>query len=73
MKIIALTAIAALITGCTTAEMVTAAKGECDAIGYAPGTVQHTECTERGYRGQAALQAEVATDLFLWALIEAAY
>ena len=73
MKIIALTAIAAILAGCTKAEMVTAAQGECNAIGYAPGTVQHTECTERGYRGQAAMQADVASDLFLWALIEAAY
>jgi len=73
MKIIALTAIAALITGCSTAEMVTAAQGECNAIGYAPGTVQHTECTERGYRGQAAAQSEAVNTFALWALIEAAY
>jgi len=73
MKIIAIAALAAIMTGCTATEMVTAAQGECNAIGYAPGTAQHTECTERGYRGQAAMQASIASDLFLWALIEAAY
>ena len=73
MKTIAVITIAAIMTGCSTAEMVTAAQGECNAIGYAPGTVQHTECTERGYRGQAAAQSEAVNTFALWALIEAAY
>jgi len=73
MKTIAAIVIAVTLAGCSTAEMVTYAQGECNAIGYAPGTVQHTECTERGYRGQAAAQADVIGTFALWALIEAAY
>jgi hypothetical protein len=73
MKFFAAITFAAILAGCSTAEMVTYAQGKCNAIGYAPGTAQHTECTERGYRGQAAAQADVIGTFALWALIEAAY
>lgn len=72
------TTIVAIITAlalsaCTTTEMVTIAQNECAQIGYAVGTAQHTECTERGYRGVKAQQDAAVTNLAWWAILEAAY
>lgn len=58
---------------CTPVELVSAAKGECDLIGYAAGTPEHTACVERGYRDASAAQEQIATELAWWAILEAAY
>jgi formiminotetrahydrofolate cyclodeaminase len=68
-------AFAALVgfTACTTTEMVTVAASECDSIGYAKGTPEHTACTERGFRQKDALQDQIVKDAAWWAVLELAY
>ena len=61
------------LTACTTAEMVGMAQNECAQIGYAPGTPEHTQCTERGYRNIDAQQDAAISGLAWWAVLEAAY
>lgn len=62
-----------LFSACTQTEMVAAAKGECDLIGYPAGSPEYTACVERGYRGTKQMQDQIAADLTWWAILEAAY
>ena len=55
MKNLALIAALAL-AGCTTEQMVTASADECAQIGYADGSTEHAQCTERGFRTKSATQ-----------------
>lgn len=61
------------LTACTTTEMVSIAQNECAQIGYAQGTAEHTQCTERGYRNIDAQQDAAIAGLAWWAVLEAAY
>ena len=61
------------LTACTTTDMVSIAQNECAQIGYAPGTAEHTQCTERGYRNIDAQQDAAIAGLAWWAVLEAAY
>lgn len=57
---IAIIAIATL-TACTaTPEMIEAQKDRCTQVGYAPGTTEHAQCTERGTAQQQAAQNATA-------------
>lgn len=52
---------AAALTACTaTPEMIAAQKDRCTQLGYAPGTIQHAQCAERGTGQQQAAQNAVA-------------
>lgn len=55
-----ITAAALALTACTaTPEMIEAQKSRCSQVGYAPGTVAHAQCTERGTAQQQATQNAV--------------
>ena len=52
---------AATLTACTaTPEMIAAQKDRCTQLGYAPGSVAHAQCAERGTGQQQAAQNAVA-------------
>jgi len=52
---------AATLTACTaTPEMIAAQKDRCTQLGYAPGTIEHAQCAERGTGQQQAAQNAVA-------------
>lgn len=61
------------LAACTPTEMASIASDECRVIGYASGTIQHIQCTERGYRNMDAQQDAAIEALAVWALLEAAY
>ena len=55
-----ITAAALALTACTaTPEMIEAQKDRCTQVGYAPGTPEHAQCTERGTAQQQATQNAV--------------
>jgi len=63
MKLAAAAIITAVIlSACTDADMIAASHGQCDQIGYKPGTQQYTECVERGFRGTKAAQDQAIAD-----------
>lgn len=70
--IIAITA-AAFLSACSTAEMVAISQTECDQIGYAAGTPEHTACVERGYRTRNAQQDALIGAVGWLAVLEAIY
>jgi len=54
-------AAAASLAACTaTPEMIAAQKDRCTQVGYAPGTVDHAHCTERGTAQQQSAQNAAA-------------
>lgn len=57
-----ITLVAALaLTACTaTPEMIAAQKDRCSQVGYAIGTIDHAQCTERGTAQQQQTQNAVA-------------
>lgn len=56
-----ITAAALALGACTaTPEMIDAQKSRCTQVGYAPGTPEHAQCTERGTAQQQATQNAVA-------------
>jgi hypothetical protein len=61
------------LTACSTSEMVSIAASECDQIGYAVGSIEHTQCTERGYRNIDAEQDAAIGAAFWLLVLEAAY
>lgn len=69
--IFALTA-ALTAAACTaTPEMIAAQKERCSSIGYAPGTVEHAQCAERGTMQQQSAQNAAVGSALNYALTEA--
>lgn len=71
-QIIAIT-LTALLSACSTSEMVAMSQVECNQIGYAAGTPEHTACVERGYRTRDAQQDALISTAGMWAVLEAIY
>jgi starvation-inducible outer membrane lipoprotein len=69
MKPIAIITATLALTACTaTPEMIAAQKDRCTQVGYAPGTVAHAQCTERGTAQQQQTQNAVAGSVVAGAL-----
>ena len=62
--IIALITCAALTSGCASpGEIAAQSKVTCAMLGYAETDPRHTECTERGFRGQTAAQQQTQAEI----------
>ena len=70
--IIAITT-AIILGACTDAELIDISQGQCDQIGYAPGTAEHTQCVERGFRGTKAAQDEAISNAIIGTALMAAF
>lgn len=75
-RTIAAITMAASLAACTaTPEMIAAQKDRCSQVGYAPGTLDHAQCTERGtaqqQNTQSALVGTAASAVMTAALLDA--
>jgi hypothetical protein len=73
MKPIIATLALATLAACSTEQMVAQAQGECEQMGYAVGTTEHANCTERGFRQREAQAAAVTGTITAGAILSAFY